>query len=203
MVCFPPTAGGGIAYVGVFGFSNLAYYSPALVYYNNLGGASRSDYIVEAASHEVGHNMGLSHDGRTDGTAYHGGTGNWGPIMGVGYGRDLSQWSKGEYPLANNLEDDLAIMQGKFGLRPDEAGATVATAASMVATGSGSFEATGVAAFVVSSGTYTPDVDVWSFQAGEAGLVTVTVTPWVAGSRTNGQNLIPLVALLNGAIGPC
>ena len=97
MVCFPPTAGGGIAYVSVFDDSSLGFYSPALVYYNNLGGALAGHNIVEAASHEVGHNMGLNHDGRTDGTEYHDGTsnGNWGPIMGIGYGRDLSQWSKG------------------------------------------------------------------------------------------------------------
>ena len=38
------------------------YYSPALVYYNNLGGG-REDYVSEASSHEMGHNLGLSHDG--------------------------------------------------------------------------------------------------------------------------------------------
>ena len=36
---------GGVAYVGVYGRSDYQYYSPALVYYNNLG--SREDFISE------------------------------------------------------------------------------------------------------------------------------------------------------------
>ena len=31
----------------------------------------------------------------------------WAPIMGVGYYRNVTQWSKGEYSNANNTEDDL------------------------------------------------------------------------------------------------
>ncbi len=42
-------------------------YRPAFVYYNNLGGG-REDYVAEAASHEMGHNLGLSHDGVTGGS---------------------------------------------------------------------------------------------------------------------------------------
>lgn len=58
----PSSGAGGVAYVNVFGGSNFAFYSPAWVYSNNLGGG-REDYITEAASHEAGHNLGLSHDG--------------------------------------------------------------------------------------------------------------------------------------------
>ena len=68
-------------------------------------GAGNEKYVAEAASHEAGHNMGLSHDG-TSTAAYYGGQGSgatgWAPIMGVGYYKNLSQWSKGEYALANN-----------------------------------------------------------------------------------------------------
>ena len=46
----------------------------------------------EAASHEAGHNLGLSHDG-TRKTGYYAGHGDWAPIMGVGYYREVSQWS--------------------------------------------------------------------------------------------------------------
>ena len=57
----PYNSGGGVAYVGVWGHSDYpAKYSPALVYYDNL--ASGTTYIAEAASHEFGHNLGLSHD---------------------------------------------------------------------------------------------------------------------------------------------
>ena len=68
--------------------------------------------IAEAASHEMGHNMGLSHDG-TSSLTYYGGHGatasspSWGPIMGTGYGRNVSQWSKStEYYDGNQAQDD-------------------------------------------------------------------------------------------------
>jgi hypothetical protein len=56
-----PSAAGGVAYLGVFGESSYAYYSPALVFYNHLGGGWPA-YVAEASSHEFGHHLGLSHD---------------------------------------------------------------------------------------------------------------------------------------------
>jgi uncharacterized delta-60 repeat protein len=76
-------------------------------------------YCADVVAHEVGHTLDLRHDGRAaiDGAPreeyYRGhGTGvtGWAPIMGVGYYKNLVQWSKGEYARANNPEDDLAIM---------------------------------------------------------------------------------------------
>ncbi len=80
----PSNTAGGLAYVGVFGSSSYAtYYSPALVYFDNL--AKGTTYIAEACAHEFGHNLGLSHDG-TSSTAYYSGHGtgyiSWAPIMG-------------------------------------------------------------------------------------------------------------------------
>jgi hypothetical protein len=73
--------------------------------------------VAEALSHELGHTLGLYHDGQTNGNPYYAGHGgglttptSWAPIMGVGYYRSLVQWSKGEYSLANNTEDDMAII---------------------------------------------------------------------------------------------
>ena len=85
---------GGVAYVNVWGRSNYhTYYSPALVFYDNLGGGFEH-YVAEAASHELGHNLGLGHDG-TSTTGYytgHGsGTVSWAPIMGVGYYQNVTQ----------------------------------------------------------------------------------------------------------------
>ncbi|WP_169314586.1 zinc-dependent metalloprotease family protein [Thiothrix nivea] len=121
----PAQGAGGVAYVNVWGISNYhSYYSPALVYYNNLGGG-RPDYVSEAASHEMGHNMGLSHDG-TSTASYYGGHGSgftsWGPIMGTGYNRNVSQWSKGEYADANQQQDDVAIIASKVNLQTDDHG---------------------------------------------------------------------------------
>jgi len=54
---------GGVAYVDVWGGSNYSFYQPALVF---LDGVTGPHNISEAASHELGHNLGLSHDGTSD-----------------------------------------------------------------------------------------------------------------------------------------
>ena len=48
------------------------------------------------------------------------GQGTWAPIMGVGYYRATTQFSKGEYPGATNTEDDLAVIQGYISLLADD-----------------------------------------------------------------------------------
>ena len=92
--------------------------------------------IAEAASHEVGHNFGLSHDGNSASTSgcsslgYYCGHAMWAPIMGVGYQKPVVQWSKGEYTNANNTQDDLTVIaNGGAPVVADEAGDTVGTAA--------------------------------------------------------------------------
>ncbi len=130
-LAMPSSSAGGVAYVGVWGRSDYATrYSPAFVYYNNLG-TTNSHYISEAASHEFGHNLSLSHDGTSTSGYYQGhGTGDvsWAPIMGVGYYRQVTQWSRGEYPDANNPQDDIAIIAGKLTYRADDHGAGMAGA---------------------------------------------------------------------------
>ncbi len=115
---------GGIAYVNVWGRSNYPYYQPALVYYDNLG-SGYPPYVAEAASHELGHNLALGHDGTSTAGYYTGhgsGVTSWAPIMGVGYQKNVTQWSKGEYPDANNVQDDLSIIQNKLMYRNDDHG---------------------------------------------------------------------------------
>ncbi len=111
---------GGVAYVNVWGRSNYDYYQPALVFLDGVGGPHN---ISEAASHELGHNLSLSHDGTNSVGYYTGhGSGNidWGPIMGVGYYGQVTQWSKGEYDGANNTQDDLEIIRGHLNYRTDD-----------------------------------------------------------------------------------
>ncbi|WP_063758596.1 zinc-dependent metalloprotease family protein [Kibdelosporangium aridum] len=99
---------GGQAYIGTFDEANRhANYQPAWAYATS-GYDGKS--IAEIVSHETGHNLGLGHDGQTTGTEYYGGHTNWAPIMGVGYGQPVTQWSKGEYTNANNTEDDLSVI---------------------------------------------------------------------------------------------
>jgi hypothetical protein len=73
--------------------------------------------IGEAASHEAGHTLGLRHDGVAESPEYYDGHGAWAPIMGrpTSPTKPVTQWSRGEYARATNLEDDLAIIaQGNF-----------------------------------------------------------------------------------------
>ena len=98
-------------------------YQPAWIFPQNLGHDTKS--IAEAVSHEVGHTLGLTHDGVAGGTSYYGGHATWAPIMGVGYSRPITQWSRGDYKGANNHQDDLSVIaRNGLSLRPDEAGGT-------------------------------------------------------------------------------
>jgi hypothetical protein len=197
----PSSSAGGVAYVNVFGTSSMASSRPAWIYHNNLGNGEAN--TAEAASHEVGHNLGLSHDGTTSAPYYNGhGTGytSWGPLMGTGYGRNVSQWSKGEYYLANNTQDDLATIAGKVSYRPDDRGDTAATATALVLTGTNVVSTTpeGDPAnnYRDNKGVLerNNDVDVFSFTTG-SGTVELNVTPWITATGTRGGNLDVLVEL--------
>jgi len=202
----PHDTAGGVAYVGVWGASYYNYYSPALVYYDNLGGGF-PPYVAEAASHEMGHNLGLSHDG-TSGVGYYTGHGSgyssWAPIMGVGYYQNVTQWSKGEYADANNKQDDLAIIANHLSYRSDDHGG-ISTPLQIEADGS---------VFVTTPQNNDPtnpdysnkgiiananDVDSFMFQAG-AGLMTLNIEPaWAAYYRDSrrGANLDIVARLFN------
>ena len=120
-----PGGCGGVAYFTVFdrvagaGGDGYGFRQPAWVFPHRLGNSAKN--IAEAASHEVGHNLGLDHDGNAT-TEYDRGHGAWAPIMGVGYDHPVSQWSKGNYAGANNTEDDVAKIKAVAGTRVDEAG---------------------------------------------------------------------------------
>jgi len=90
--------------------------------------------VAEAASHEVGHTLGLAHDGVEGGDGATMGQGNWAPIMGKSYYEPITHWSKGEYASPNNTQDDLAVMLSKGAVyRPDDHGGAVATATKLTA----------------------------------------------------------------------
>jgi hypothetical protein len=203
----PSSSAGGVAYVGVFGNASYATYRPAWIYYNNLG--NDESYIAEAASHEVGHNLGLSHDGKTDGTEYYGGHGtgdiSWGPIMGTGYNRNVSQWSKGDYYLANNTQDDLGTIASRIPYRTDDHGDTPATATPLVVTGATNLVVTRPDTDPTNLNPAnkgilerTNDVDVFSFETGD-GPVSLAVNPWTMPSGTRGGDVDLLLELRDSA----
>ncbi len=115
---------GGSAYLHSFG---KTYDLPAFVFSSNLANGNPKS-VAEAASHEIGHTFGLRHDGiaHSDGTgsSYYSGHGNWAPIMGVGYSKELTQWSRGEYSGATNTEDDLAAIDAYIERVPTTSGST-------------------------------------------------------------------------------
>jgi hypothetical protein len=155
---------GGVAFVGVYNLVGSAYYQPAFVFPQLLSNVDK--YIAEAASHEAGHNLGLFHDG-TSTVGYYTGHRNWAPIMGVGYNEPLVQWSSGEYPDADNAQDDVAVIQS-FGLplRVDDHGSGFATATAL--------DTARKAAGVIERRT---DADVLSFRRTCSAKTTITVKP--------------------------
>ncbi|MFM7399263.1 MAG: PKD domain-containing protein [Verrucomicrobiota bacterium] len=125
------TGAGGIAFVGSFDAVRTANPIPCFVF--AAQGTTNVKFMSEAGSHEVGHTVGLFHDGRTTPREeyYLGhGTGalSWGPIMGASYTKDVVQWSKGEYANASQTQDDYAVIATYIPFVADDHGDTLATA---------------------------------------------------------------------------
>ncbi len=175
----PHNGSGGIAYVDVFGAGDYhSNYQPAWV-----TAEMQTAYEAEAGSHEIGHNMGLSHDGTGSAVYYSGHPAtpdapSWGPLMGTGYNRDVSQWSKGEYKGANLAEDDLAIIAGKVGYRTDEHGDSFIDSTPLL-------DAMVNVSSVIER---TNDAEYFSFTTG-AGIVNFDATTYRCASDTWGGNL--------------
>ena len=182
-VNMPSSTAAGVAYLDVFGdFNYASYYSPAFVYANQLSNAA--SYIAEAGSHEMGHNLSLSHDGTAGGSEYYSGHGSgensWNTIMGSASSRNITQWSKGEYYNSNNPEDDLVIIAGRLGYLPDDhtdsnGTATPLTVSGLTVSGSGVISQTG-------------EADRFSFASG-AGAITINATTFRSASQSHGGNL--------------
>jgi hypothetical protein len=143
-------------------------------------------------SHEAGHTFGLRHDG-LGGQAYHPGTGSgatsWGPIMGAPFGKNLVQWSRGEYTGADNTEDDYAVItQERNGVKfkPDDFGNTIATASNLPING----RTVSTHGFI----TRPTDVDMFKFKAGN-GISTFNIRAF------RGNPNLDIVATIYNAAG--
>ena len=132
-------------------------------------------------SHEVGHALGLRHDG-LGGSTYHPGTGtgetSWGPLMGAPFGENVTQWSNGDYSNSTNTEDDYTIITqtggNGFGFRADDNGDTIATASVLPQDSSGEIFEWGII-------EQNDDTDVFRFETG--GLVDISIKAF--GERPN------------------
>ncbi|MDR1383866.1 MAG: hypothetical protein LBJ67_08495, partial [Planctomycetaceae bacterium] len=185
---------GGVAYLGSFNWNSN---TPVFVFPNNLNNGSEKA-VAEAISHEVGHSLGLLHDGQY-GTEYYPGANGWAPIMGVGYDQPVVQWSRGEYPGATNSEDDLAIITGElindstsfyggngFSYREDDYGDTPETAGFLEVNGV-NFSASGI----IEQNT---DVDYFAFTLPQSNYVQFSIK-----SGTRDANLNVLAKIYNSA----
>ncbi len=175
--CLTPSFNGaGVAYIGSWNWGNDTVCWSSYT----VGKAS-----AEVVSHEIGHTLGLAHDGRTTPPeGYFGGHGGgdtgWAPIMGVGYYQALSQWSKGEYAFADQPQDDLSqITNGNNNVdyRVDDTGSTLAASRYLEMATNNSVSAEGVI-------EQTADTDAFQFTT-TGGEVSLTVDPVAPGDWAN------------------
>jgi len=172
MLCiFTPTdtaapGSGGVAFINSFS-SNAN--DPCWVY--NIRNAKEAG---DTGSHEVGHTLGLNHDGK-GATEYYRGHNDWAPIMGFSPGKPIAQWSFGEYSNASNTEDDIAIItnsRNNFGFIPDDHGDDIENATELIANGAGEIDEAQNRGILHNR----QDRDVYSFLA-QSGDVSFQVSP--------------------------
>jgi len=168
---------GGIAYLNSWSDGSG---DPCWVFVQNLSLSVYPSAI--AASHEVGHTLGLKHDGQGSAEYYTVGNGAWGPIMGAPYDINIVQFSNGDYTGATNQEDDLAIISSArngVGYVLDDHGNTSATATNLGKSASGT---------VLQSGLITTntDEDYFSFTT-TGGVCQLSVSSPATSPNLNAQ----------------
>lgn len=188
----PAPNSGGVAYVGGFGW-NYGRGADVPCFVMQDGVTTFPKYNADAAVHEVGHTLGLSHDGvypasSSSHVEYYEGQGSgkvaWAPHLGAGYYVPFVQWSKGEYANASNTEDDLNIIatQNGFAVRPDD----FASAQSSALAIPGTAGATSFAISVNGVIETRTDTDWFKINAG-AGTLTVNAVGGPANSMLDIQ----------------
>ena len=199
----------GVAHLGSFGGAINGNDDNNFVFIDNnypsmKPTTSNVEVTILCVAHEVGHTLGLQHWGETasgSGQAYtvgHTVTGHTGvtsvcPIMGnsglVGWPSacNLNQWSKGDYPFSNIVQDDIAVITTFAPKVTDDHGDTLATATVVSGT---SITGGGII-------SDTADVDLMKITVG-AGPLTLALKPHLK-YRNYGGNLKVGISLLNSA----
>ncbi len=150
---------GGVAYLGSF-----VSEEPSWTFNSGVSAAAMT------VSHEVGHTLNLEHDGTIVGAdEYYGGSVIWGAIMGAPFNSPVVQWSKGEYPDANNQEDDIAIIDSFLTFRVDDYGDSTFLATPLPLGDDGQVSFSGI----ISS---EQDLDILQFEV-SAGTAEFTISP--------------------------
>jgi PKD repeat protein len=199
----------GVAHLGSFGGAINGNDDNNFVFIDNnfpsmKPTTSNVEVTILCVAHEVGHTVGLQHWGETaSGTgqsytgghavAAHAGITTTCPIMGnsglVGWPSacNLNQWSKGDYPFSNIVQDDVATITTFAPKIADDHGNTLGTATVVSGT---SLTGGGV----ISDST---DVDLIKITAG-VGPLTLNATPHLKYRNYNG-NLKVGLSLLNAS----
>lgn len=166
----PAPGAGGVAFLNSFGLDvGTGVDTPCFVFQVGVGTQAKPN--ADACIHEVGHTVGLRHDGLFPASdpAHQGyytgqGTGKvgWAPHMGVGYYKPLVQWSKGEYANADNQEDDLAMIATYLGSRQDDFSSTTSGAKAIAGTAGASSFAVNTSGVIET----TNDADIFKITCG-------------------------------------
>jgi len=195
---FAASGAGGFAFIDSF---NWGYEAPGATdtpcYVFNTTEVS----VAAAISHEVGHSLGLAHDGtnashptQPNSEYYNGhGTGenSWGPIMGVGgYYSNVTTWDLGEYFGARNVgptanygsgPDDIAVMTSRFGFGviPDDHGGTTSAATPVTYLSANATNQNLINVSLFGTIQTRNDLDFIRFETG-TGLVNLTIDPYIS-----------------------
>jgi hypothetical protein len=188
---------GGVAYLNSFtwGDNTPCFVFSALLSYNIKN-------IAEAASHEAGHTLGLRHQSSYNSSCvktsdYNWGTGSgeigWAPIMGAGYGQNMTLWNSGPNSLGcNNIQNDLTVITNAtngFGYRSDDHTDNYSTATN-ASFNSDQFTISGVI-------EKNDDKDLFKFAMPAFGRLELSAIPYNVGASNSGSDLDLHVELLD------
>jgi len=181
---------GGVAYLNSFTWGLPV---PAWVFAKLLGNSPSK--VAEAASHEIGHTLGLSHQTLYDESGnfvyeYNPGNALWAPIMGNSYGKALTTWHHGTAYSPKTLQDDVSLIKKILPANADEASGNLQTSSATLKTieegGLVNFRHQGMINF-------RSDVDVLNVPIGTGSLLLNVSGPYHA------SNLDLKVRLLNSS----
>ncbi|RYZ52312.1 MAG: hypothetical protein EOO14_16915, partial [Chitinophagaceae bacterium] len=190
---------GGVAYINSFTWGDN---TPCFVFTALLGYNTKN--IAEAASHEIGHTLGLRHQSSYDAVCnktseYNAGKGageiGWAPIMGVGYYQNMTLWNYGANPFGcNAIQDDLSIITGNgngISYRADDYGNTLNNAAVI------SFQNNAVA---IGGIIEKPnDIDAFRFDVATTSRLKADINPYSIANGNVGSNIDLEVELIDQA----
>lgn len=201
-VIFTPTSSwygnvAGVSFVNSFTWGDD---TPAWVFSTLL--ERNPKYIAEAASHEIGHTLGLQHQSTYDKNCnlvaeYSEGRGSgeigWAPIMGVGYYRNFSLWTIGHSVEGCEVtQNDITVISkgsNNIGLRTDEHGNNRQTASNIIFSGK-KFQATGI----INSST---DRDYFKINVAMRSRLNSSIIPAHVGKNNSGANVDLFMTLVS------